>query len=770
MATTPPPPPNNAPLDNLNDQQSALFDMTEQYKKLNKEAGIYTFETRAAVSRTTELNGLIKDTKDIITDIGVAYVKQSKVDALAIKLRREITQLTQQQANILKNQTPSQTAQLKLLQDSQVLQKKLTDDLTLANIRESEAQRKQTIAFQNLHNFQQSGIQNLLTQNRLQNIANGRTAEFTDRERKRLQIEQQLTAEQQRSAKISSSSYITNKELTDQQLKSAQVTLHTLESQAQAIEQGNKKLQQGNFLKEILKRIPGLSAFADLPMHAEKFGLALSGALVVITGIVVAIKEIIASVFKVDNQVTDMAKNLGISKTAAFDIRDSFADLAKSSTRVGDDWSGMFITADNLVGAMNELNEALGTSVVFSSEQLKDQIEMTKVMGISVESATKLVQLGELNGESATQTRKNIESQVIALSKETGIRLNARKIIEQVAKVEGQLAVQYKNNPSLIAQAVVQAQRFGLSLEQAKKSSDSLLDFETSIDSQLEAQLLTDKALNFEHARELALMGDSAGAAADLMQQIGGINEYQKLNVIQQQSLAKSIGMSADELSNSLRYQQLLTNLTGDQRKNLDQTLAKYKGTVEYSSKLKELQAATNADELDRNLQQISIQQQFEASMSKIRDVLASMVTPGFIDALRSLANGFTQSLPIIMGVLKFATKLLVGLEDIGIATANVFGAGMKYPTFVDDGLISPQGNVVISTPKGAIVPDKSDSIVTTTNPGGLLGGGGDNSGVLNAIAAKLDKLNDLIAQGGKVYLDSKPVGTVQGMALSSYA
>ena len=768
MATTPPPP-NNAPLDNLNDQQSALFDMTEQYKKLNKEAGIYTFETRAAVSRTTELNGLIKDTKDIITDIGVAYVKQSKVDALSIKLKREITQLTQQQANILKNQTPTQTAQLKLLQDSQVLQKKLTDDLTLANLREVEADRKRKVAFQNLHNFQQSGIQNLLNQNRLQNIANGRAAEWSDRQRKALSIQQDLTEEQQRFAKINTGTYISNKELTDQQLKSAKATLSTLESQAQAIEKSNDKIQRGSFFKEILKRIPGLSAFADLPMHAEKFGLALSGALVVITGIVVAIKEIIASVFKVDNQVTDMAKNLGVSKAAAFEIRDSFADLAKSSGRVGDDWSGMFITADNLVGAFNELNESLGTAVLFSSEQLKDQVQMTKQMGLSVENATKLTQLGELNGESATQTRKDIENQVLALSKETGIRLNARKIIEQVAKVEGQLAVQYKNNPALIAQAVVQAQRFGLSLEQAKKSSDSLLDFETSIDSQLEAQLLTDKALNFEHARELALMGDSAGAAADLLQQIGGINEYQKLNVIQQQSLAKSIGMSADELSNSLRYQQLLTNLTGDQRKNMDSVLAKYKGTVEYSSKLRELQAATNADELDRNLNQISIQQQFEASMSKIRDVLASMVTPGFIDALQSLARGFTESIPAILGALKFATKILVGLEDIGIGVANVFGAGMKYPTFVDDGLISPQGNVVISTPKGAIVPDKSDSIITTTNPGGVLGGGSDNSGILAAIAAKLDKLNDTIARGGKVYLDSKPVGTVQGMALSSY-
>lgn len=741
MATTPPPPPNNSPLNDLNDQQSALFNITEQYKKINKEAGIYNFETRSAVSRTTELNRLIEATKDVVTDIGVAYVKQSKVDLLTIKLKKEIAKLTEQQKNDIKHQTVEQGAQYKQLQQSLDIQKKIKTQLETANLKELEAKRKQELSEENLIMFQRIGNGNALTQIRLENIAIGRAKVSEDMEKKRLELEQKLTAEQGRSAKISSSSYITNKNLTDQQLESAQAVLQTLTSQAKAIEEGNRKLQRGNFLREILRRIPGLSAFADLPKHAEMFGLALSGTLIVVTAIVVAIKEIVGAIFKVDNEITDIAKNLGISKAGATVLRDQFVSIAKTTGATSDNLSSLYITATNLVGAMSELNDSFGTAVVFSAEQLKDQVEMTKVMGISVEAASQLQKLSELTGQSSKQTRLDIEQQVINLSKETGIRLNARKVIEQVAKIEGQLAVQYKNNPTLIAKAVVQAQRFGLTLQEAKKSADSLLNFETSIDAQLEAQLLTDKALNFENARELALRGDSAGAAAELLKQVGSLTEYQKLNVIQQESLAKSIGMSADELSNTLRYQTLLTKLSSEQRKNLDDVLSKYKGTSQYAEKLQEIQAATNADELDHNLKQVSIQAQFEASMSKLKDAFASIVTDKFINALKFIADEF-------------------------VSIAGWLGAGSGNPTPMHDGMISPHGNIVISTPQGAIVPDRNDSLIATTNPGGLLGGGGSD---MSAVANKLDKLIDLISQGGNVYMDSKKVGTTQALSYSSY-
>ena len=68
--------------------------------------------------------------------------------------------------------------------------------------------------------------------------------------------------------------------------------------------------------------------------------------------------------------------------------------------------------------------------------------------------------------------------------------------------------------------------------------SSSLLDFESSISSEMEAEMLTGKSLNLERARLLALNGDAAGAAAEMAKQIGSAKDFTKLNVIQQEALA----------------------------------------------------------------------------------------------------------------------------------------------------------------------------------------------------------------------------------------
>jgi len=39
----------------------------------------------------------------------------------------------------------------------------------------------------------------------------------------------------------------------------------------------------------------------------------------------------------------------------------------------------------------------------------------------------------------------------------------------------------------------------------------------------------------------------------------------------------------------------------------------------------------------------------------------------------------------------------------------------------INDGMISPRGNIVIKTPEGQIMPNKKDYLIATTNPNSLL-------------------------------------------------
>ena len=94
-----------------------------------------------------------------------------------------------------------------------------------------------------------------------------------------------------------------------------------------------------------------------------------------------------------------------------------------------------------------------------------------------------------------------------------------KKTIAEAAKTSGQLAVNFKNNPAEITKAIVQAQILGTTLSQVKDQGRQLLDFESSLQNELEAELLTGKQINLERARAAALMGDQTTVMKELTSQ-----------------------------------------------------------------------------------------------------------------------------------------------------------------------------------------------------------------------------------------------------------
>tara|TARA_Y100000004_G_scaffold51030_1_gene56410 strand:- start:49 stop:2253 length:2205 start_codon:yes stop_codon:yes gene_type:complete len=134
-----------------------------------------------------------------------------------------------------------------------------------------------------------------------------------------------------------------------------------------------------------------------------------------------------------------------------------------------------------------------------------------------------------------------------AIAKENGAATG--KVMDDLADNTEVFASFGKDGGENIAMAAIQARKLGLNLSQTAKIADSLLDFESSIEKEMEASLLIGKQLNYNRARQLALEGDIAGAAAEVMDQIGGQEEFSRLNVIQRRALAESIGVSVDELS-----------------------------------------------------------------------------------------------------------------------------------------------------------------------------------------------------------------------------
>ena len=81
---------------------------------------------------------------------------------------------------------------------------------------------------------------------------------------------------------------------------------------------------------------------------------------------------------------------------------------------------------------------------------------------------------------------------------------------------------------------------------------------------------MSGRRLNFQKARQLSLEGDLAGATKEVVKQLGSEEELNKMNILQRQSIAKSIGVSASELTKLVRGQDKLTLSTALAGKQFD--------------------------------------------------------------------------------------------------------------------------------------------------------------------------------------------------------
>ena len=370
-----------------------------------------------------------------------------------------------------------------------------------------------------------------------------------------------------------------------------------------------------------------------------------------------SISAIVEKAFELDQLYTNNAKQLGVSKDFTESIAQSTSMTAAAEGSIAASGNTIVQSQKNILAAQNELNAELGTANFFSKERLQDQVSLVKEMGIEAGTAAKIQNLSMLSGATNRQILDSVNNRVIASRNESKINLDNRKILDEVAKVSGQLSAQYKNNPELLAKAVVQAKELGLTLQQTAGMADKLLNFESSIESELKAELLTGRALNLEQARYLALTGDSAGAAKELMNNVGGLEEFQRLNVIQQRSLAEAIGMSADELTNSLKTQEVLKKMGVEDEKALNQMRQEAIAQGKEAEFLEEMRRRGTSEDMIAQQQQLGAQEKMNLLVDKMLEVFSNLAEPltNMVDAFTNLlgkGEAFRKLMMVIGGIM----------------------------------------------------------------------------------------------------------------------
>ena len=377
------------------------------------------------------------------------------------------------------------------------------------------------------------------------------------------------------------------------------------------------------------------------------------------------IKEMVAALQAGDAATGELAKGFNMSYNEASALRKELSVSAAISNDVN-------VSTKGLQDSMVAIGKTLGSNAKLNEADLITFTKLREQAGYTNEELASIQTLSLANGKSLEDNTAEILGSAEAYASQNKLIINEKDVLREVGKASASLKLSLGGSTAALAESVVKAKQFGLSLEQAGTIAKSLLNFESSISSELEAELLTGKDLNFEKARLLALNGKTADAAAEIAKQVGSSVEFGKMNVIQQEAIAKAAGLTRDELAQSLIESEALAKLSGvegDNAKEKFDNLVKQVGMEKAKKQLGD-------DQLANQFAQQSIQERFNKGIEKLRDNLIGIAQP-ILDILSPLMDIVNWILPAINVLL---SPIIEGFRVMGVAV-DYIGKGWNWFT-----------------------------------------------------------------------------------------
>ena len=314
-----------------------------------------------------------------------------------------------------------------------------------------------------------------------------------------------------------------------------------------------KKNVSNDFAKQQLKQIQGqniirknvsaqLAGFKKIIASAKTFNLVLAANPAIAIG--AALVFVLTLLTKINKALAETRTSLGVSAVEAAKIRLRVEATGKALQVLG-------LEADDARTAFDAIRQTFGGIDQASSKFVFNLARAQLVTGATTSQIADLLAIQESVTSASRETLLAQLSTVSAAIRLEGVAPDA--VFRQLAENAEAVALSINDGGDNLIRAAIQARKLGVEFRTVTGIADKLLDFESSIESQLEASVLLGREINLDRARQLALNNDLAGALEEVVTQVGGEAEFNELNRIQRQALADSVGVSVQELSRLVR-------------------------------------------------------------------------------------------------------------------------------------------------------------------------------------------------------------------------
>ena len=364
------------------------------------------------------------------------------------------------------------------------------------------------------------------------------------------------------------------------------------------------------------------------------------------------------------------------------DINKASVDLQRLTGQLGtnmDVFANGAASATQILETQAEITRQVGLNAqnAFSYDVLANAADLKVEMGLAADEAGAFAMIAQTSGNSVDSVVDSVVSTTSAFNGANRSAISQGQILRDVAKTSNSIKLSLGNNPKALADAASQARRLGVDLNGLNNIASSLLDFESSIEKELEAQLLTGNQINLSKARELALNNDLEGVGKELFKNTVDIEKFGRMNRLQQDAQAAALGMTRDQLAQTAYLRGIESKMTSEQ-------------------------AAAAAGVVAEDMKRLEIQQNFTASLNKITAVLAPIMEKiGELMSIPFLGPAIAGAIIFIpmLGTIASSITSIIGLftaktaATVADTTATITQAGANTGLATSQTAVVTTGN-----------------------------------------------------------------------------
>ena len=332
---------------------------------------------------------------------------------------------------------------------------------------------------------------------------------------------------------------------------------------------------------------------------------ALTDPLVIITMIVKFAKLLLDIFGQMQKKVRDVGQLFGASGGEAKVLKDQIH-------AAGDASGDIFYFTEELIAAQGSLNKAVGMNLKFNEENAKAYLDMTMYMGMSEEAAIGLYKISAEQGVNFADQTQVVMDTTKLLESQTGFAMKSSDAIEGMSQASASVRFNVKGGVEGLVKAAHTAARLGLTMNEIAAAAESHLDFESSIAKEIEAEMFLQKDLNLDKLRHAAFTGDIGAQQAEINRLIQENKGDLMNNAFAQEKFAAALGISKEQLMESLMTDKKISANKKDQIK------------LSKEDKKAQKELGQNAVEFERLM--ASAVKQLKAALEPLAQVVAPLI------------------------------------------------------------------------------------------------------------------------------------------------